>query len=68
MTSYVFVGDTLKIMNIGGGRIEGDKVAFKDFTDLSWMLQSLFRPVLSSHTEWPELTSFLCCFNTKVQE
>lgn len=62
------MGDTLKIMNIGGGRIEGDKVAFQDFKDLSCMLKSLLRPVLSSDTEWPELTSFLCCFNTKVQE
>ncbi|CAB4311445.1 unnamed protein product [Prunus armeniaca] len=68
MTSYVFVGDTLKVMNIGGGLKEQDKVAFQDFKDFSRMLRSLFEPFLSCDTQWPELTSFLGCFNTKLQD
>lgn len=71
--SYVFVGDTLKIINIEGGRIEdlieANIVAFqiRDFKQFRLMLQILFQSILGALTTWPEVTRFLSCFNTKLE-
>ncbi|PQQ20513.1 uncharacterized protein Pyn_22312 [Prunus yedoensis var. nudiflora] len=71
--SYVFVGDTLKIINIEGGHIEdlieANIVAFqiRDFKQFRLMLQLLFQSILGPLTTWPEVTRFLGCFNTKLE-